>query len=157
MKQFRHEALKLQCFEYGHERKQPILVQHLHSSVHPQWKSCTFALNRAVGNCQYYFFNDMTAPDGPRPPHFFNMNSQPSQRMFLCKYVKYNTTMTNHPIIPVRSPDSIQISNSLTDGSVAEMYRIGHQSQQIWTHFIIICGDAWKLWGMRTNWTQDKK
>jgi hypothetical protein len=85
------------------------------------------------------------------------MNCRHSWRMFVYKHDDRRTTsMTERRLISVRSPGSIWIINSQTDGLVVAVYRIGHHVHRMWTHQITTCGVTWKLWCVPTRWTREK-
>lgn len=58
------------------------------------------------------------------------------------------------PLISVESSGNIWICNSVTDGSVVALRRIGHRGHRIRTRFIRICGVTWKLQCMHARRTR---
>jgi len=68
-------------------------------------------------------------------PTFWKMNSQPTQKMFLCERdVVCVTSMVEHPVFVAGSSHTIWLSISLTDGLVMSVCRSDHHDQWIWTH-----------------------
>jgi hypothetical protein len=62
--------------------------------------------------------------------------------------------MKQHPLISVGQSCGIWISNSLTNGSVVAVRRIGHRGHRIWTHQITTYRVTWTPWCMHPRWTR---